>query len=87
MMVHGFMLTSIARRAIWATQRIGMVGRASLFAENPGSGTAQYREGIVGVESLFWDKRERLVLHSLRFAVLALELLPSHRNPLNAFVR
>ena len=33
-MVHGFMLTYIARKAIRAMQRTGMVGRENPFAEN-----------------------------------------------------
>ena len=47
--VRGF--TTIARKAIRATQPIGMVGRESLSARATGSGVAQYRKRLTRIKA------------------------------------
>jgi hypothetical protein len=54
--VRGFMPTCIARKAIRAMQSIGMVGRASLFAESHSmpNGSAS--------REIWWDRANSLFL-------------------------
>ena len=47
--VRGFTLTCIARKAIRAMRRTGMVGRGNPFAGNPSMPNGSRREGFAGV--------------------------------------